>query len=78
MRKRCARALTAVRTTLSTVRSRLGSIRQVLREQDEWLSANHQSIDAKIRRDMAQLDRGEGVPDDELDDRLERLKAQPE
>jgi len=51
---------------------------EVLREQDEWLSANRQSIDAKIHRGIAQLNRGEGVLDDELDDRLERLKAQPE
>jgi Arc/MetJ-type ribon-helix-helix transcriptional regulator len=51
---------------------------EVLREQDEWLSANRKAIDAKIRRGIAQLDRGEGVPDDGLDDRLERPKAQPE
>ena len=36
------------------------------------------TIDAKIRRGMEELDRGEGIPEDELDAYLERLKTQPE
>lgn len=51
---------------------------EVLHEQDEWLTANRQSINAKIHRGMAELERGEGIPEDELDGYLERLKAQPE
>ena len=51
---------------------------EVLHERDEWLLANRQAIDAKIRRGMAELDRGEGIPEDVLDAHLERLKAQPE
>lgn len=51
---------------------------EVLREQDEWLAANRQEIDAKINRGLQELDRGEGIPEDELDPYLERLKAQPE
>jgi antitoxin ParD1/3/4 len=51
---------------------------EVLREQDEWLAANRQAIDAKIRRGIEELDRGEGIPEDELDAHLKRLKAQPE
>ena len=51
---------------------------EVLHERDEWLLANRQMIDAKIRRGMAELDRGEGIPKDDLDAHLERLKAQPE
>ena len=51
---------------------------EVLHERDEWLLANRETIDAKIRRGMAELDRGEGIPEDELDAHLERLKAQPE
>ena len=51
---------------------------EVLHEQDEWLTANRQAIDAKIRTGIAELERGEGIPEDELDAHLERLKAQPE
>jgi len=51
---------------------------EVLHEQDEWLTANRQAIDAKIRTGIAELERGEGIPEDELDTYLERLKAQPE
>jgi len=50
----------------------------VLREQDEWLAANRREIEAKINRGLQELDRGEGIPEDELDAYLERLKAQPE
>jgi Arc/MetJ-type ribon-helix-helix transcriptional regulator len=51
---------------------------EVLHEQDEWLAANRESINAGIYRGIQELDRGEGIPDDELDTHLERLKAQPE
>jgi predicted transcriptional regulator len=50
----------------------------VLNEQDEWLMANRQAIDAKIRQGIEELERGEGIPEDELDARLESLKAQVE
>jgi Arc/MetJ-type ribon-helix-helix transcriptional regulator len=51
---------------------------EVLRERDEWLSSNREALDAKIRRGIAELERGEGIGEDELDTHLERLKAQPE
>jgi Arc/MetJ-type ribon-helix-helix transcriptional regulator len=51
---------------------------EVLHEQDEWLTANRQSIEVKIRSGIAELERGEGIPEDELDAYLQRLKAQPE
>jgi predicted transcriptional regulator len=35
-------------------------------------------IEAKIRRGIAQLDRGEGIPEDELDAYLAQQKAKPE
>ena len=50
----------------------------VLHEQDEWLMANRQAIDAHIRQGIEELERGEGIPEDKLDAYLERLKAQPE
>jgi len=33
-------------------------------------------VDAKIRRGIEELNRGEGIPEDVLDAHLERLKAQ--
>ncbi len=47
-------------------------------EQDRWLTENRDAIDAKIRRGIEQLDRGEGIPEDRLDDYLTKLKAKPE
>jgi len=47
----------------------------VLREQDEWFSANRDAISAKIHHGNAELDRGEGAPEDELD---AQLKTQPD
>jgi predicted transcriptional regulator len=47
-------------------------------EQDRWLSDNREAINAKIRRGIEQLDRGEGIPDNELDAHLAKLKAKSE
>jgi antitoxin ParD1/3/4 len=46
----------------------------ILNARDEWLIANRQAIDAKIQRGIQELDRGEGIPEEELDAYLERLK----
>ena len=62
-----------------------GSVKEVLvrlletqEEQDRWLSENRDAIDAKIRRGLDQLDRGEGIPEDQLDAYLAKLKNKPE
>ncbi|HUO16187.1 MAG TPA: type II toxin-antitoxin system ParD family antitoxin [Verrucomicrobiae bacterium] len=47
-------------------------------EQDRWLSANREAISAKVRRGIAQLDRGEGIPEEQLDAHLKARKAKPE
>ena len=47
-------------------------------EQDRWLAENHQTIQAKIKRGIDQLDRGEGIPEDQLDSYLANLKSEPE
>jgi len=47
-------------------------------EQDRWLVDNRDSINAKIRRGIAQLDRGEGIPEDQLDDYLAEQEAKHE
>jgi hypothetical protein len=44
-------------------------------EQDRWLLENREEINAKIRRGIAQIDRGEGIPEDQLDPYLAKLKA---
>ena len=60
-----------------------GSVEEVLlrlletqEEQDRWLLENREAINAKIRRGIEQLDRGEGIPEDQLDAHLAKLKKQ--
>ncbi len=47
-------------------------------EQDRWLLENRKLHQAKIQRGLQQLERGEGIPEDQLDAYLAELKAQPE
>jgi hypothetical protein len=47
-------------------------------EQDRWLAENRGVINEKIRRGLDQLDRGQGIPEDQLDAHLAKLKAKPE
>ena len=44
-------------------------------EQDRWLLENREAINAKIRRGIEQLVRGEGIPEDQLDAHLANLKS---
>jgi hypothetical protein len=60
-----------------------GSVEEVLlhlletqEEQDRWLLENREAINAKIRRGIDQLERGEGIPEDQLDAHLAKLKSQ--
>jgi len=60
-----------------------GSVEEVLlrlldtqEEQDRWLLENREIINAKIRRGIKQLDRGEGIPEDQLDAHLANLKIE--
>lgn len=62
-----------------------GSVEEVLlhlletqEEQDRWLAENREVINVKIRRGIEQLDHGHGIPEDQLDAYLARLKAKPE
>jgi hypothetical protein len=45
-------------------------------EQDRWLLENRDAINAKIRRGIEELDRGEVIPDDQLTAHLAKLKSQ--
>ncbi|MBZ5618846.1 MAG: hypothetical protein LAQ69_09010 [Acidobacteriia bacterium] len=47
-------------------------------EKDRWLLESRDAINTKIRRGIEQLDRGEGIPEDQLDAYLTDVKAQPE
>ena len=56
----------------------IGHALEILHSQNEWLSENGSLVDAKLREGIAQLDRGEGIPESELAAYLARLKVQPE
>ncbi|MFY9844891.1 MAG: hypothetical protein WA718_21575 [Terriglobales bacterium] len=43
---------------------------EIQREREAWLRENKDAINAKIERGLAQLERGEGIPGDELRKRL--------
>ena len=45
-------------------------------EQDRWLLENRETANAKIRSGINQLDRGEEIPEDQLDAYLAKLKSQ--
>jgi hypothetical protein len=47
-------------------------------EQDRWLLENREAINVQIQRGIEQLDRGEGIPGNELEVHLTKLKAKPE
>jgi hypothetical protein len=43
-------------------------------ELDRWLSENKSAINEKIQLGLEQLDRGDVIPEDELDAYLKKLK----
>jgi hypothetical protein len=45
-------------------------------EHDRWLLERREAINSKISRGIGQLNRGEGIPEDQLDARLAKLKSQ--
>jgi predicted transcriptional regulator len=56
----------------------LSRLLETQEEQDRWLSDNRDAINAKIRRGIEQLERGEGIPAEQLEAHLTRLKVKPE
>jgi hypothetical protein len=62
----------------SSVEEVLLRLLETQEEQDRWLAENRETINAKIRRGIDQLDRGQGIPEDHLDAHLADLKAKPE
>jgi post-segregation antitoxin (ccd killing protein) len=74
-----ARIQKQLKTTGSrTVEEVLARLLETQEEQDRWLLENRDAINTKIGRGMDQLDRGEGIPENQLDAYLAKLKAQPE
>ncbi len=65
-------------TGSSSVEELLLHLLQTQEESDRWLSESRHSNNTKIRRGIEQLDRGEGIPEDQLDAHLAQLKATPE
>jgi hypothetical protein len=65
-------------TGSSSVEEVLLRLLETQEEQDRWLLENREAINAKIRRGIDQLGRGEGIPEDQLDTYLARLKVQSE
>ncbi|MBK5291955.1 MAG: hypothetical protein JJE04_09800 [Acidobacteriia bacterium] len=62
----------------ATVEEALLRLLDTQEEQDRWLLENKNTVKAKIQRGIEQLDRGEGIPEDQLDSHLANLKTQPE
>ena len=48
---------------------------EMQREREAWLQENKDAINARIERGLTQLDRGEGMPGDQLRSRLADDKA---
>jgi predicted transcriptional regulator len=62
-------------TGAASVEEALIHLLETQEEQDRWLIENRTAIDAKIRRGLEQLDRGEGIPEDQLDAWLAEQRA---
>ncbi|HKO04131.1 MAG TPA: hypothetical protein VJW51_05265 [Candidatus Acidoferrales bacterium] len=61
-------------TGASNVEELLLRLLETQEEQDRWLALNREAINAEIRQGIEELRRGEGIPEDQLDAHLERLK----
>jgi hypothetical protein len=62
-------------TGSGSVEEALSRLLETQEEQDRWFLENRDAINEKIRRGIDQLDRGEGIPEDQLGAYLTKLKA---
>lgn len=62
-------------TDAHSVEEALLRLLETQEEQDRWLLEKREAINAKIGRGIQQLDRGDGIPEDQLDAYLAKLKA---
>lgn len=65
-------------TGSASVEEVLHRLLETQEEQDRWLLENREALNVKIRRGLAQLDRGQGIPEDQLKDYMAERKAKPE
>ena len=71
-----ARIQKLLRTTgSSSVEEVLLHMVETQEEQDRWLLENRAMVNAKIKTGIDQLERGEGIPEDQLDAHLAKLKS---
>ena len=70
-----ARIQKQLQATGSSLEEVLRCLLETQEEQDRWLLENRETIKAKVRRGIEQLDRGEGIPEDQLDVHLANLKS---
>ena len=63
-------------TGSSSVKEVLLRLLETQEEQDRWLLENRDTVNAKIRTGTDQLDRNEGISEDQLDAHLAKLKRQ--
>ena len=61
-------------TGATSLEEAIARLRHTQEEQDRWLVENREVINAKIKRGIEQLDRGEGIPEGQLDAHLAKLK----
>ena len=71
-----ARIQKQLQATGSSLEEVLRCLLETQEEQDRWLLENRETIKAKVRRGIEQLDRGEGIPEDQLYAHLANLKSQ--
>jgi hypothetical protein len=64
-------------TGSSSVEEVLPRLLDTQEKQDRWLLENRDETNAKIRRGMAQLDRGEGIPDDRFRAKVQEALDDP-
>jgi len=65
-------------TGSSSVEQLLLHLLETQEEFDRWLLESRETNNTKIRRGIEQLNRGKGIPEDQLDAYLAKLKATPE
>ncbi|MEQ1885007.1 MAG: type II toxin-antitoxin system ParD family antitoxin [Bryobacteraceae bacterium] len=59
----------------ASVEDAVDSALDMLKGQNDWLLANREAIEEKIRQGIEQLDRGEGIAEEDLDAYLAKLKT---
>lgn len=63
-------------TGSDSVQDVLARLLETQEEQDRWLRENAAAINARIRQGIEELERGEGISEEQLDAHLTKLKNQ--